>query len=221
MPSTGLITTSDLDKIGSSFKHQPFERAAELVAAVEQGRVADEEDIGYALMLAAEIIEREGDLPGAQVMAERSVKAYLACGDPDGYPRAYHAELLLRLGREDDALAELTALRPMMSEDSNAVSYVSEAWEEGGRPEIAVEWLSAELIVMLQRRAELEPQRPNPDYEHATAMAYAMAQVRHRLRSNLGLPNDEYDDLVDQLRYAVRGVLDDDEPDDPGLPGSV
>ena len=70
MPSTGLIATDDLDKIGCSFRHQPFERAAELVDAVEQGRIADAEDIGYALML-----------------AERAVEAYHACGDPDGYPR--------------------------------------------------------------------------------------------------------------------------------------
>ncbi len=198
MLSTGLITTDDLDKIGSSFRDQPFERAAELVNAVEQGRVADAEDIGYALMLAAEIIERAGDLPGAQVMAERSVEAYRACGDPDGYPRAYHAELLLRLGRDEEAMAELTALRPMMSEDTNAISYISEAWEEGGRPEIAVEWLTAELRPALQRQAELESDRPNPDYEQARKIAFALAQVRHRLRRKLALPLDEHDDRVEQ-----------------------
>ncbi|MGH3869392.1 MAG: SEC-C metal-binding domain-containing protein [Pseudonocardiaceae bacterium] len=212
MLSTGLITTDDLDKIGSSFRGQPFELAAELVDAVEQGRVADPADTGYALMLAAEIIEREGDLPGAQVLAERAVEAYRVCGDPDGYPRAYHAELLLQIGREDEAMAELTALRPLMSHDTNAVSYVSEALEEGGRPEIAVRWLTAELRAALQRRAELEPDRPEPDYERAAAMAFAMAQVRHRLRRNLGLPHDEHDRLADHLMDRVLDALDDDAP---------
>jgi hypothetical protein len=219
MPSTGLITTDDLDEIGCSFKDQPFEVAAELVAAVDQGRVADAADNGYALMLAAEITERTGDLPAAQALAQRSVQEYRACGDPDGYPRAYHAELLLRIGREDEAMAELTALRPLMSQDANAVSYISEALEEGGRAEVAVQWLTAELRTMLQRRAELEPQQPDPsyqqatDYKQATAMAFALAQVRHRLRRQLNLPHDEHDDLADQLMNVVSDVLD-DEPDE-------
>jgi hypothetical protein len=55
-------------------------------------------------------------------------------GDPDGYSQAFHAELLLRLGRVDEGMAELTALRPLLSEAASIVSYISEALEAGGRP---------------------------------------------------------------------------------------
>ncbi|MGH3996874.1 MAG: hypothetical protein ACRDTJ_05360, partial [Pseudonocardiaceae bacterium] len=128
MPSTGLLTTDDLDEIGSSAWDvgQPLEVAAELVDAVDQELVADQADKGYALILAAEITEREGDLPAAAALAERAIEAYRTHGDLDcGHPQAFHAELLLRLGRADEAMAELTALRPLLSEDAEAASYLS------------------------------------------------------------------------------------------------
>ena len=90
------------------------------------------------------------------MLAERAVEAYRANDDPDGYSQAFHAELLLRLGREDEAMAELTALRPLLSEDAGAVSYISEAWEGGGHPEIAEQWLTAALHPALQRRQALD-----------------------------------------------------------------
>lgn len=211
MPSTGLFTADDLDEIGRSFSEQPFEVAAELVDAVDQGRVAEKADTGYALMLAAEITERAGDLPAAQVLAERAVEAYRRYGDPDGYPRAFHAELLLRLGREDEAMAELRALRPLLSQNPDVVSYLSEALEAGGRAEIAEQWLTAALHTVLQRQREGEPQAPEPDHRRITEVVLALAQCRHRVRRDLDLPHDEHDDLADQLMDAVLDALGDDE----------
>jgi SEC-C motif len=214
MLSTGLLTSDDLDEIGCSFSDQPFEVAAELVDAVDQGRVADAADTGYALMLAAEITERAGDLPAAQVLVGRAVEAYRRHGGPDSYPRAFHAELLLRLGREDEAMAELTALRPLLSEDPNVVSYLSEALEAGGRAEIAEQWLTAALHTALQRQREWEPQGPEPDYRRIVEVVLALAQCRHRVRRDLDLPHDEHDDLADQLMDVVLDALGDDELND-------
>src|SRR5687767_12622647 len=73
-----LLTSADLDEIGSAAfdAGDPRAVAAELVDAVEQGRVAEQADVGYALMLAAEVTLRVGDLDGALVLAERAVRGY-------------------------------------------------------------------------------------------------------------------------------------------------
>ncbi len=207
MPSTGLLTSDDLDVIGCSVSDQPLEVAAELVDAVDQGLVADQDDTGYALILAAEITEREGDLRQAQVLAERAVAAYCACGDPDGYPRAFHAGLLFRLGRAEEAMAELMALRPLLSEDTDAVSYISEALEAGGRAGIAEQWLTEALHTALHRRQALVESQPGPAYEQAAAVAFTLAQERHRVRRDLGLPHDEHDDLAHGLMAALDDAL--------------
>jgi hypothetical protein len=48
-----------------------------------------------------------------------------------GYPQALHGELLLRLGRQDEGMVELSALRGLLTRDEDAVSYVSEALQAG------------------------------------------------------------------------------------------
>ena len=187
---------------------QPLELAAELVGAVERGLVADQADTGYALIMAAEITAREGDLREAQVLAERAVAAYRAQGEPDyGYPRAFHAGLLLRLGREDEAMAELMALRPLLSEDSDAVIYISEALEAGGRAEIAEQWLTEALIMAPQRLDAMKSQRGRSAYEDGVAATFRLTQCRHRLRRSLDLPHDAHDHLADALQDAIGDVL--------------
>jgi tetratricopeptide (TPR) repeat protein len=141
-------------------------------------------------------------------LAERAVAAYRAQGEPDyGYPRAFHAELLLRLGREDEAMAELTALRPLLSEDPDAVSYISEALEAGGQAEIAEQWLTEALVTAPQRMEALEAQGGRPAYEDAVAVVFRLAQCRHRLRRDLGLPHDAHDQLADLMQDAINDVL--------------
>ncbi len=220
MFSTRPLTTDDLDDMGcSSFNvDQPLALAAELGAAVDQGLIADQADTGYALMVAAEITERAGDLQGAQVLAERSVEAYCAHGAPDDYARAFHARLLLRLGREDEAMAELTAMRPLLSEDVHVVSYLSEALERGGRAEIAEQWLTEALTTALQRQQELASQPEQPAYEQATEVVLGLAQERRRVRGALDLPRDEHDYLADRLGDAALEALgiDIDGLDDEG-----
>jgi hypothetical protein len=72
VPSSPLLTSDDLDEIGAASLEvaDPLAVAAELVEAVDQERLAHRSDIGYALMLAAEITERAEDLDGALVVAE-------------------------------------------------------------------------------------------------------------------------------------------------------
>ncbi|MGH3835049.1 MAG: hypothetical protein ACRDSF_05020 [Pseudonocardiaceae bacterium] len=210
MPSTGLLTTDDLDEIGSSSftVDQPLEVAAELVDAVDQELVADQADKGYALILAAEITEREGDLPAAAALAERAIEAYRTHGDLDCcHPQAFYAGLLLRLGRVDEAMAELTALRPLLSEDAEAASSISEALVAGGRAEIAEQWLTEALAGMLQRLPALDSEQQQLAHEQAMVVACALALERHEVRRNLGLPHDDHDRLADILTDMADHVL--------------
>ena len=220
MVSTALLlTTDDLDGIGvlAFDADDPLTVAAELVDAVERGRVADEADIGYALLLAAEVTERAGDLDGALALVERAVQAHRVHGDGEyGYPRAFRAGLLLRLGREDEALAELVGLRPLLTQDPDAVSYVSEALEVGERAEIAERWLSAALRSVVERRDGLARPDPREGYLATAMVAFALAQQRHRIRRDLDLPHDEHDDLADHLQDAAEGVLEDEYAEDAG-----
>ena len=218
MPSLPLLTSGDLDEIGAAAvdAEDPRTVAAELVDAVEQGRVADQVDVGYALMLAAEITERAEDLDAALVLAERAVRVYQQDADRDGgYARSFRAGLLLRLGREDEGLAELARLRRLLTRDADAVCYVSEALEAGGRPEIAEQWLTAALETLAQR--ESLGSREDPAYRSAAMMVYALTQQRHRIRRDLDLPHDEHDELADRLRDAVDGVLADEDDDEGDL----
>src|SRR5439155_26449618 len=135
-------------------------------------------------------------------------------GRPEySYPQALHGELLLRLGRVDEAMAELDALRPMLTRDEDAVSYVSEALHAGGQTDVALEWLTAALQTALATRLGVASRRGEPVYERAAVVAFALAQQRHRLRRELDLPHDELDDLADQLQDGADDMLDtaDDE----------
>lgn len=215
MPSTGLLTTDDLDEISRvAFDVDlPLDLAADLVGAVDQDLVVDQVDTGYVLGLAAELTERDGSLREALLLADRAIETHRAHGEPDGYPRAFRARLLLMLGREDEAMAELMALRPLLPQDPDAVAYICDALEAGDRAETAEQWLTAALATVLQRQQELESQRGGADYGHALGMAFVLAQSRHRIRGDLDLPYDDYDCLTDRLMSLVQAVFGDEDPD--------
>lgn len=220
MPSAQLLTSDDLDELGSfAFRaEKPLEVVAELVEAVERGLLADEADTGYALILAAEITDREGDLHCAAELADRSVAASDARGEHGfDFPRAFRAELWMRLGRTDEAMAELRALRPLLTRRAEAASYLTSTLERCGLAEIAEQWLTAALVTALEHRQDLTSHRPEPAYAHAAEVAFGLAQQRHRLRRDLDLPHDEHDQLADQLWEAMHDQLDEDEQPGKGV----
>lgn len=217
-----VLTSEDLDLLGhESFRAAaPLEIVAELVAAVDEARLADPDDDVYALSLAAEISLKAEDLPGALRHAERAARLAEAAGR-NGHARALYGELLLRAGREADGMAVLAELRESMLHDENAVYYVSEALEQGGRAEVAVQWLTAALETALQRRSAVASQRGTQVYQDAAVIAFALAQVRQRMRRDLDLPVDDLDRLAQQLRAAADEVVADDETHDHGHEGSA
>jgi hypothetical protein len=176
-----LLTRDDLDELSDAADEaaDPADVAAELIRAVEGGRLADRADEGYAYLLAAEIYERTDGLARALAQAERALLASRTAGDRGtGSIRAFRAELLLRLGREQEALAELTALRPLMTTDALAASYVPEALAAGGRPDLAGKWLAEALA----ERAGADPADP---------VRGQLTATRDRLAES---PGDEFPD---------------------------
>ncbi|ELB85727.1 hypothetical protein Rwratislav_48714 [Rhodococcus wratislaviensis IFP 2016] len=112
MVSAQALTVDDLERLGNDALgvEDPLAIATELVAAVEQHRLDDRADEGFALLLAAEINERAGNLEAALELSGRGVEAEREHGDGRAaYPEAFHAELLLRLGREGVAGGARTA----------------------------------------------------------------------------------------------------------------
>jgi len=143
----------------------PLGVAAELADAVEQGRPAEPEDAGFALTLAAEIAEVRARLDAALQYADRAAAAYPSeDAEGSGFARALRARILFRVGgRQDDAMAAVTALRPLLTEQPDAPAYVSAALDAGGRTATAEEWFIPVLARLRVARAGGLRPRTRPD----------------------------------------------------------
>lgn len=196
-----LLTSDDLDAIGSDAvrSRDPRPYADELVAAVDEGRLVDPDDAGYALSLAAEAREQAGDHDEAVALSARAVSAGAGSTDAS-WIRAGHAERLLRLGHEDAGMAELTALRPLLLREASAVRPIVEALTENGRGEIAEQWLTAALLTSIEREERLA--EGSDEQVEAEDLVDELVGHRRDLRADLGLAPDEYDVLADDLDAA-------------------
>jgi hypothetical protein len=208
--SSDILTAEDLDEIGEAgFEGGDASAvAAGLVEAVEDGRLADRTDAGYALMLAAEAMEHAGDLAAAAALAGRAAEAYRAHDFSDGSALAHRGELLIRLGRSEAGMAELTALRPRLLEDLDAASYLSEALEKAGHAVLAERWLTEAALAALERRMALVATPDDPAFGEVTALVFNLLQERHQIRHELERPHDELDGLLETFEDGlVQGVV--------------
>ncbi|WP_422770362.1 SEC-C metal-binding domain-containing protein [Plantactinospora sp. WMMC1484] len=211
MPTKDVLTSADLTELQQSAlgTADPLGIAAELAEAVEQGRLADPADTGRALTLAAEIAETRARLDAALRYADRAVQAYAEHTGPDaGFARALHARILFRTGRSDEALAELSALRPLLDSQPDAAAYLSAALEVGGRTDLAEQWLTEAVETALRDRTA------EPTAQEAAGLLFFLLQQRHRVRRELALPHDQNDNLADRLENELfRTATTATEPD--------
>ncbi|WP_238424596.1 SEC-C domain-containing protein [Micromonospora parastrephiae] len=131
------------------------------------------------------------------------MEAYPSGDDPRaGVARALRARALFRAGgRDDEAMAELTALRPLLLTQPDAPAYLSAALDAGGRSPIAETWLSEAVETLLGERAPAaDPEVGPPD---APGVLFLLLQQRHRVRRELNLPHDRQDDLADRLENQL------------------
>jgi hypothetical protein len=160
VPIKAGLTSVELEEIRQSAlgAADPLGVAAELAEAAEAGRLADKEDVGYALALAAEIAESRAKLDAALRYVDRAVDAYGARDDSQvAAARALRARILFRAGREDEAMAELEPLRPSLTQYPDAAAYLSAALAAGGRHLVAEEWLTGAVQSVLAERTPPGP----------------------------------------------------------------
>ena len=174
----------------------PAPAIAELLSAVEEGRLADEADTTYALGLAADLAEKRRDGEQAIALSQRAVEAAQNTSEKN-WTRGRHADLLLRFGHDDEGMREVRALRYLLTRDEMAVYYVIEALTENGRAELAEEWLTAALGTAADAVERAEP--GSEAEEAAQDIEYGLMRKRRFVRDELGLPPDELDEAFDEL----------------------
>lgn len=203
-----MLTSADLTELRQSAlgAANPLGIAAELAEAADQGRLADPTDTGYALTLAAEIAESRAKLDAALRYADRAVDAYRTQDDSTGaFARALRARILFRVGRDDEAIDELTALRPLLTEQGDAAAYVSAALDAGGRSSTAEQWLTTAVETIMADRAASTDQPKEPKDADSAGVLFFLLQQRHRVRRDLALPHDQNDNLADRLESGLTG----------------
>ena len=204
MPLTADLTSADLTEIRQSAlgAADPLGVAADLAAAARAGRLADPQDAGLALTLAAEIAESRSKLDAALRYADAAVEAF---GDRDDSPaaggRAVRARILFRAGRADEANAVVDPLRPLLTRYPDAAAYVTAALAVGGRARDAETWLTEAVQEVLAERGTAEP----ADADDAGVLFFLLQQ-RHRLRHAMGLQHDTHDNLAERLETRLAGA---------------
>jgi hypothetical protein len=221
VPIKAGLTSADLDEIRQSALStaDPLGVAADLADAAEDGRLADKNDAGYALALAAEIAESRAKLDAALKYVDRAVDAYGTLDDGQvGAARALRARILFRVGRGDEAMAELEPLRPLLTQQSDAAAYLSAALAAGGRTLVAEEWLTEAVQAVLNERRPadksstgaasiqaISTQRPagEPASAEEAGLLFFLLQQRHRIRHLLGRSHDQHDNLAERLETRL------------------
>ena len=192
------LTEDDLTEIAyeGMAADDPAPAIAELLSAVEEGRLADDSDTTYALGLAADLSEKRGEGEQAIALSRRAVDTARSASEKN-WIRGRHADLLLRFGHDDEGMREVRALRHLLTRDDMAVYYVTEALTENGRSELAEEWLTTALATAADavERAESGSEAE----EAAQDIEYALIRKRRLVRDELGLPPDELDEAFDEL----------------------
>jgi hypothetical protein len=202
---TADLTSADLNEIRQSAlgAADPLGVAADLADAAGSGRLADPQDAGLALTLAAEIAESRSKLDAALRYVDGALEAYGKRDDsPVASARALRARILYRAGRGDEATAEVEPLRPLLTQYPDAAAYVTAALVVGGRAADAEKWLTEAVQQIIADRGVTEP----ADADDAGVLFFLLQQ-RHRLRHALGRQHDTHDNLAERLesKLAVAG----------------
>jgi hypothetical protein len=116
----------------------------------------------------------------------------VASGGEDGeFARVSLAESLFELGRDEDALAQLDALKGLPPSSPGPCQMAGELLEARARTELALVWFDlAVSLLTAEERAAMRSAGVSGMY------GKMIVAGRRRVRRALGLPNDELDDAV-------------------------
>jgi tetratricopeptide (TPR) repeat protein len=156
-----LLSADDIDKLCSRAVDavDPALVRRRLVEAVDEDRIVKSDDVGYALLLAAEISHDMGELAEALTLTERAIRAYQPTNLGGwSFASAYHGQLLHELGRTHEAMTEWVALRPMLTQEPSAAASIGETLQGCGYAALAVRWLTEALADLRQDGARSTPE---------------------------------------------------------------
>jgi tetratricopeptide (TPR) repeat protein len=174
--------------------------AADKARRLEQELEDDPEDRDDVLLEAADAWRSAGDPNRAIQLLTEAIG-----GENTDRARVVLAEVLFGLGREDEARAQLDALRKSWPESADLLDEVAMLLDHRGELEEALTWY------------ELALARLEDDDERATSY---ISVGRRRVRRKLGLPEDDLDAAVEHLerqmddfvRKAIAKVARPDQP---------
>jgi tetratricopeptide (TPR) repeat protein len=215
VPNTTLLTSDDIEDLidHDGGETELLDAAGKLVAAVDEGRLADPDDTAYALFRAAELTWAAGRHEDAFTLCERSIEADKADAVEQGPALTLRAVVLVELGRRDEGMAAFAELRPRLSAEPDAAEYLTAALVEIDQAELALEWLTEALVAGIDHVQSFASMDSDPQPERAVTIL-ALAEERHELRHHLGLPHDDLDELAEQLSEAADqdAGIESDEP---------
>jgi len=128
------------------------------------------------------------DRPAEAVTGLRSALAYGGPGFVD--PLVPLARALFLLGRDFEAQALLARLKTDGLRDCRTCDLVAELLVERSDLTAALEWATAGVELCLARQAD-QPEAEEPELR-------MLLRLRYRIRIDLGLPEDNYDALLDE-----------------------
>ena len=124
-------------------------------------------------------------------------------------PRVPLSRALFQLGHLAEALALITRLKTEGPKDPRVCDLVAELLVERGDLQGALWWATTGVELLLSRVAAAEedqdaggqdgagPARP-PDGDDASELRLLLS-LRYRIRNDIGLPEDGYDKLLDEI----------------------
>jgi hypothetical protein len=194
------LSFDDIDELSDSAETagRPLAVADELIAAVEQDRLADAADGSYALLAAAGIYEAQRETGRAIELAHRAMLADGADAHDRHIAQATYGRLLTVTGREDEGMAALTALRPALLTDPPLVEFLTDVLIDLDRSRLAHEWLTAAL----EQTKEAVAAAPEAEGTELLEVFYQLLNARHAVRHELQLPHDDDDELFQEMAEA-------------------
>jgi len=105
---------------------RPLTIAEDLIAAVDEDRLAESSDASYALLAAAEIVEADRDTERAIELAHRAMLADGAAAHDRHVAQATYGRLLIDVGRDDEGMSALAGLRPALLSDPELIEFVTD-----------------------------------------------------------------------------------------------
>jgi hypothetical protein len=119
-------------------------------------------------------------------------------------PRVPLARALFLLGKPAEAQSLLDQLKDEGLRDPRACDLVAELLVERSDLAGALDWATAGVELCLQRRSHGGADAPGhdgdaPGDDDAEAELRLLLSLRYRIRNDLGLPEDRYDELLDDV----------------------